>query len=102
MTLNILFFTIRINKRKWSAEELKQHEMIKQIEEENRSRQASMMRMFQAFLIKVVRQMTLNILFFTINIQKRSLTIEEIQHEQRIQKVEEEIRSRQANFPFMF
>jgi uncharacterized protein (TIGR02413 family) len=46
MTLNILFFTIRINKRKWSAEELKQHEMIKQIEEENRSRQASMMRMF--------------------------------------------------------
>jgi uncharacterized protein (TIGR02413 family) len=46
--------------------------------------------------------MTLNILFFTINIQKRSLTIEEIQHEQRIQKVEEEIRSRQANFPFMF
>jgi uncharacterized protein (TIGR02413 family) len=46
--------------------------------------------------------MTLNILFFTININKRSLSIEEIQQEQMIQKMEDEIRSHQAKFPFMF
>jgi uncharacterized protein (TIGR02413 family) len=46
MTLNILFFTIKINKRTISAEEFRHNEMIKQIEEENRNRQANMMRMF--------------------------------------------------------
>lgn len=46
MTLNILFLTIKIKKRKMSITEINQYEMIKQIEEENRNRQASLIRMF--------------------------------------------------------
>ncbi|MGA9228241.1 MAG: YrzI family small protein [Mesobacillus sp.] len=40
MTLNILFFTITINKRKMSMEEIRHNEMIEKMIEENRSRQA--------------------------------------------------------------
>jgi uncharacterized protein (TIGR02413 family) len=40
MTLNILFFTITINKRKMSVEEIRHSEMVNQLIEENRSRQA--------------------------------------------------------------
>jgi uncharacterized protein (TIGR02413 family) len=46
MTLNILFFTIKINKRKMTSSEFHQNEMIKQIEEENRNRQATFMNLF--------------------------------------------------------
>lgn len=46
MTLNILFLTIKINKRIKSAKELMQHEMIRKIEEENRERQAKFPHMF--------------------------------------------------------
>jgi uncharacterized protein (TIGR02413 family) len=46
MTLNILFFTIKINKRKMTSSEIHQYEMIKQIEEENRNRQATLYRIF--------------------------------------------------------
>ena len=40
MTLNILFFTITINKRQMSLEEIRHNEMVNQLIEENRSRQA--------------------------------------------------------------
>jgi uncharacterized protein (TIGR02413 family) len=46
MTLNILFFTIKINKRQWTTSEIQQYEILKQIEEENRNRQASVIRMY--------------------------------------------------------
>ncbi|WP_423407482.1 YrzI family small protein [Heyndrickxia sp. MSNUG] len=42
MTLSILFFTITINKRKISLEEIRHNEMIEKMMEENRSRQAMM------------------------------------------------------------
>jgi len=45
MTLSILFFTITINKRKMSLEEIRHNEMVEKMMEENRSRQA-MMRSF--------------------------------------------------------
>ena len=45
MTLNILFFTVTINKRKKSLEEIRHNEMVEKMIEENRSRQA-MMRLF--------------------------------------------------------
>ena len=40
MTLNILFFTITINKRKMSLEEIRHNEMVEKMIEENRNRQA--------------------------------------------------------------
>jgi uncharacterized protein (TIGR02413 family) len=40
MTLNILFFTITVNKRKMSLEEIRHNEMVNQMIEENKSRQA--------------------------------------------------------------
>lgn len=40
MTLNILFFTITINKRKMTMEEIRHNEMVNKMIEENRSRQA--------------------------------------------------------------
>lgn len=40
--------------------------------------------------------MTLNILFFTITIKKRKMSLEEIHHNQMVEKVIEENRSRQA------
>ncbi|WP_423407481.1 YrzI family small protein [Heyndrickxia sp. MSNUG] len=40
MTLSILFFTITINKRKISLEEIRHNEMVEKMMEENRSRQA--------------------------------------------------------------
>jgi len=40
MTLNILFFTITFNKRKMSLEEIRHNEMVNQMIEENKSRQA--------------------------------------------------------------
>lgn len=46
MTLNILFFTVTINKRKMSEKEYNHYEMIKKIEEENKNRQASFIRLF--------------------------------------------------------
>jgi uncharacterized protein (TIGR02413 family) len=42
MILNILFFTITINKRKMSLEEKNHNEMVEKMVEENRSRQAMM------------------------------------------------------------
>jgi uncharacterized protein (TIGR02413 family) len=45
MTLNILFLTITINKRKMSLEEIRHNEVVEKMIEENRSRQA-MMRLF--------------------------------------------------------
>jgi uncharacterized protein (TIGR02413 family) len=42
MTLNILFFTITINKRKLSLEEIRHNQMVEKMVEENRSRQAMM------------------------------------------------------------
>jgi uncharacterized protein (TIGR02413 family) len=44
MTLSILFFTITINKRKISLEEIRHNEMVEKMMEENRSRQAMMRR----------------------------------------------------------
>ncbi|MHC0035828.1 YrzI family small protein [Pseudoneobacillus sp. C159] len=46
MILNILFFTIKINKRQWTVSEVQQYEMLKQFEEENRNRQATVIRMY--------------------------------------------------------
>lgn len=40
MTLNIFFFTITINKRKMTMEEIRHNEMVNKMIEENRSRQA--------------------------------------------------------------
>lgn len=45
MTLNILFFTITIKKRKMSLEEMRHNERVEQLIEENKSRQA-MLRQF--------------------------------------------------------
>jgi uncharacterized protein (TIGR02413 family) len=45
MTLNILFFTITINKRQMSLEEIRHNEMVERMLEENKSRQA-MLRQF--------------------------------------------------------
>jgi uncharacterized protein (TIGR02413 family) len=42
MTLSILFFTITINKRKMSVEEIRHNEVVEKMMEENRSRQAMM------------------------------------------------------------
>jgi len=42
MTLSILFFTITINKRKISLEEIRHNEMVEKMMEENRSRQVMM------------------------------------------------------------
>jgi uncharacterized protein (TIGR02413 family) len=42
MTLSILFFTITINKRKMSLEEIRHNEMVEKMVEENRNRQAMM------------------------------------------------------------
>lgn len=46
MTLNILFLTITIKKRKYTVEEMLHHEMVKKIHEENRDRQFSVYRPF--------------------------------------------------------
>lgn len=40
--------------------------------------------------------MTLNILFFTITIKKRTLTMEEIRHNEMVEKLLEENKNRQA------
>ncbi|WP_074432767.1 YrzI family small protein [Neobacillus jeddahensis] len=45
MTLNILFLTITIHKRKPSLEEVAHQEMIEKLYEKNKDRQASMYRM---------------------------------------------------------
>ncbi len=45
MTLNILFFTITINKRQMSLEEIRHNEMVDKMIEDNRTRQA-MLRQF--------------------------------------------------------
>jgi uncharacterized protein (TIGR02413 family) len=45
MTLNILFFTITINKRQMSLEEIRHNEMVEKMIEENKTRQ-SMLRQF--------------------------------------------------------
>lgn len=45
MTLNILFFTITINKRQMSLEEIRHNEMVEKMIEENKNRQA-MLRQF--------------------------------------------------------
>jgi uncharacterized protein (TIGR02413 family) len=46
MTLNILFFTIIIKKREMSLQDVQQYELFKQLEEEQRNRQASLPRIF--------------------------------------------------------
>jgi uncharacterized protein (TIGR02413 family) len=45
MTLNILFFTITINKRQMSLEEIRHKEMVEKMIEDNKTRQ-TMMRLF--------------------------------------------------------
>jgi len=45
MTLNILFFSITINKRKISPEEAVHQEMVEKLYEQNQDRQISMYRM---------------------------------------------------------
>lgn len=45
MTLNILFLTITISKRKMSVEEVAQQQMVEQLYEQNKDRQMSMYRM---------------------------------------------------------
>jgi uncharacterized protein (TIGR02413 family) len=45
MTLNILFFTITINKRQMSLEEIRHNEMVEKMIEDNKTRQ-SMLRPF--------------------------------------------------------
>jgi uncharacterized protein (TIGR02413 family) len=45
MTLNILFFTITINKRQMTLEEIRHNEMVEKMVEENKNRQA-MLRQF--------------------------------------------------------
>lgn len=42
MTLNILFFTITIRKRKVTLQEAAQQEMVEKLYEQNRDRQISM------------------------------------------------------------
>lgn len=46
MTLNILFLTITIKKRLMTENEYKNYEMMKTIEEENRTRQAEIQHYF--------------------------------------------------------
>jgi uncharacterized protein (TIGR02413 family) len=46
MTLNILFFTVSINKRKITEREMIQYEMVNKLEEENRYRQATFLHLF--------------------------------------------------------
>jgi uncharacterized protein (TIGR02413 family) len=46
MTLNILFLTVTIKKRKMTEAEIQQYELIKRMEEENRNRQTTLIRMF--------------------------------------------------------
>jgi uncharacterized protein (TIGR02413 family) len=46
MTLNILFLTVTIKKRKMTETEIQQYELIKRMEEENRNRQTTLIRMF--------------------------------------------------------
>nr|WP_251040825.1 YrzI family small protein [Bacillus sp. ISL-45] len=45
MTLNILFFTITINKRQMSLEEIRHNEMVEKMVEDNKTRQ-TMLRLF--------------------------------------------------------
>jgi len=45
MTLNILFLTITIHKRKLSVEEALHQEMVERLYEQNKDRQASIHRM---------------------------------------------------------
>lgn len=46
MTLNILFLTITIKKRKYTVEEILHQEMVNKIHEEHRDRQFSVYRPF--------------------------------------------------------
>lgn len=46
--------------------------------------------------------MTLNLFFLTITVTRRSLTPEEVEHEQRLKKVEEELMDRKYEFHRMF
>ncbi|PLR85861.1 YrzI family protein [Bacillus canaveralius] len=46
MTLNILFLTITIKRRKLSPEQMVQEEMVKDLMEKNKDRQYSMYRTF--------------------------------------------------------
>jgi uncharacterized protein (TIGR02413 family) len=46
MTLNILFLTVTIKKRQMTEAEIQQYELLKQMEEENRNRQTTFIRMF--------------------------------------------------------
>ncbi|MBT2688006.1 YrzI family small protein [Bacillus sp. ISL-47] len=46
MTLNILFLTVTIKKRKLSAEDIMREQMVKKIQDQNRDRQFSMYRPF--------------------------------------------------------
>lgn len=41
MTLNILFFSITINKRQMNDQEASQHEMVEKLYEQNKDRQIS-------------------------------------------------------------
>lgn len=46
MTLNILFFTITIKKRHMTVEEAEHNQMVEKMLEENKVRQATIMRQF--------------------------------------------------------
>ncbi|TCN24626.1 YrzI family small protein [Mesobacillus foraminis] len=46
MTLNILFFTIIIKRRQMTQEEAEHNDMVEKLLEENKARQAKMMRQF--------------------------------------------------------
>ncbi|MFD0827462.1 YrzI family small protein [Neobacillus sp. M.A.Huq-85] len=46
MTLNILFFSITIKKRKMSLEEAAQQEMVEKLYEQTKDRQSSMYHIF--------------------------------------------------------
>jgi uncharacterized protein (TIGR02413 family) len=46
MTLNILFFSVTIKKRKFNLEEAAQQQMVEQLYEENKDRQISLYHLF--------------------------------------------------------
>ncbi|WP_084820378.1 YrzI family small protein [Mesobacillus campisalis] len=46
--------------------------------------------------------MTLNILFFTITIKKREMSLEEVRHNEMVEKLLEENRDRQAQYMRQF
>ncbi|WP_071880190.1 YrzI family small protein [Geobacillus vulcani] len=46
MTIHLLFVTITIERRTWTMEEIKQEQLIRQVEEEMMDRKCSVYRLF--------------------------------------------------------